>query len=68
MELTFAPGGAVTRQCMTITVTGDSTVEADEYFTVSLRAAHRSLVLFPATTNVVIVDDDGTCVGAASNS
>ena len=57
-QLTFNPGSGLQRDCATITVGRDITLEDDESFSVVLTTTDPDVIISRNTTVVTITDDD----------
>ena len=57
-QLTFNPGSGLQRDCATITVVSDTTLEDDESFSVVLTTTDPDVIISPNTAFVTITNDD----------
>ena len=57
-QLTFNPGSGLQRDCATITVGSDTTLEDDESFSVVLTTTDPDVIISPNTAVVTITNDD----------
>ena len=57
-QLTFNPGSGLQRDCATITVVSDTTLEDDESFSVVLTTTDPDVIISRNTTVVTITNDD----------
>ena len=56
-DLTFEPGSLI--QCVDVVIADDTIDEDNEDFTLSLMTTQDNVIIDPATTRVVILDEDG---------
>ena len=55
-DLTFNPGSMM--ECVDVDITDDDIDENDEDFTLSLTTTQDNVIINPATTRVIILDED----------
>ena len=58
-QITFSAGSGVgSQQCINVSIVNDNVVEMTEQFSLSLAAGQNSVIGFPDTATVEIIDDD----------